>query len=262
MTLTELLVVVAVMAIMLGISVPTAQHLMDSFQSSTGVRHLINGALSNARAIAVRHQAYAGVRFQEDAEGHTYMILIIHDKEETDDAQGFRAVIGRKPMKLPEDVGVISPYWIDRTKFGINSWNKLVRTQLKDGYLDDTNLVQILGAMRNRYLLDASTFSVVFSPQGKLTTHAVQCLLSSAEDTVFNITNKVESGDAMFLQDDLSNDGIGPEMSVQTFMIYSKKQYRQTIATARCSNYLDNIESDYISPYTGEIVMEYNEESP
>ena len=116
MTLTELLVVIAVMALLLGISVPTVQHLKDSFESSTGVRHLINAALSNARAIAVRHQAYAGVRFQEDAEGNTCMIFIIHDPGYdpanapdplgTGLANGFRAVTGRKPMRLPEDVGV------------------------------------------------------------------------------------------------------------------------------------------------------------
>ena len=50
---------VAVMAILLGISVPTAQHLKKSFESSTGVRNLINAALSNARAIAIRREGSA-----------------------------------------------------------------------------------------------------------------------------------------------------------------------------------------------------------
>jgi prepilin-type N-terminal cleavage/methylation domain-containing protein len=192
MTLTEILVVVTVMAILLGISVPTAQHLMDSFESSTGVRYLINAALSNARAIAVRNQAYAGVRFQEGLDGFTYMTFIIYDKEATGDADGFKAVAGRKPMKLPQDIRVVD-----------------------------------IGAL-NRC-------SVVFSPAGKLTIHSVQCLPASPGDTIFN-----SNGLSMFSSD------AGDSSSVQSFRIHSKDDYTD----------------EHISPYTGEIVMEYREDMP
>lgn len=184
MTLTELLVVIAIMAILLGITIPTAQHLMNSFEDSTGVRYLINAALSNARAIAVRNQTYAGVRFQE-ADGYTYMIFIVHDMQATGAANGFKAVKGRKPMKLPEGVSV----------------NKC---------------------------------SVIFSPAGKLTTHLVQCLPASSADTIFN-----SNGSSMFGQDGSAGT------SVQSFMLRSN----------------DSSEYEYISPYTGELVMEYREKS-
>lgn len=171
MTLTEILVVVAVMAILLGISVPTAQHLMDSFESSTGVRYLINAALSNARAIAVRNQAYAGVRFQTAAGGNTYMIFIVHDPDATGYANGFRAVMGRQPMKLPEGVTVNDCF-------------------------------------------------VVFSPAGKLTTHSV---------------NMNGSGGTSMRQITISKEG----------------KYNSGTESS----------NEYISPYTGELVMEYREKS-
>ena len=105
MTLTELLVVVAVMAILMSVSVPVAKKLMESYQSSAGARELIDAALSNARAIAVREQVYAGVRFQQKDE-ITYIVLIIHDFNTTGDEEGFRVVLGRKPLPLPEDVKI------------------------------------------------------------------------------------------------------------------------------------------------------------
>ena len=136
MSLTEILVVVSIMAILMGISIPAAKQLMHSFESSAGVRHLINAALSNARAIAVREQTYAGVRFQEDAEGHAYITFIVHDPDPSPDgtglAYGFRAVMGRRPMKMPEDVGVLSGYWVDRTSFYPNNWNNLAKS-ISDG---------------------------------------------------------------------------------------------------------------------------------
>ena len=149
MTLTELLVVVAVMTILLGISVPTAQQLMDSFESSTGVRHLINAALSNARAIAVRQQAYAGVRFQQNIDGNTYMIFIVQDTPANMGglANGFRAVIGRKPMKLPENVGV------NQCSVVFSPAGKLTNHQVwvrnKDGVTDDTSNDTIFNIQAN-----------------------------------------------------------------------------------------------------------------
>ena len=206
-SLTEILVVIAVMAILMGISVPAAKKLAESFESGTGTRQLINAALSNARAIAVRNQTYAGVRFQQDASGNTYMIFIVHDKDATGLANGFRAVIGRKPMKLPEDV-VLSA---------------------------------ILSAGKTE------TFSVVFSSAGKLTIHSVRTFNKDAKsddssnDTIFNTQNNISAGLAMFLQDS------GDFVSTQSIIISSKKEPGV-------------FKTEFISPYTGELVMEYREQ--
>lgn len=208
MTLTELLVVIAIMAILLGITVPTARHLMDSFKASTGVRYLINAALSNARAIAVRNQAYAGVRFQQGADGYTYMIFIVHDMEGTGYANGFRAVMGRKPMKLPEDVGILA-----------NTFSAASTNAENDTLIDGAG-----------ELSDACNFSVIFSNAGKLTIHPVQ--MNGSE-----------------------------ESSVQSVIIFSQKELRAVPENSRWSDYFSKRKIDYISPYTGELVMEYREKT-
>lgn len=105
LTLTELVVVISVMAILMGIAVPAIKGIMKSFDSGTSVRQLINAALSGSRAIAIREQSYAGVRFQRKGDD-CYMVFIVHDPAATGAAFGFRAVAGRKPMKLPSDVTV------------------------------------------------------------------------------------------------------------------------------------------------------------
>ncbi|MCI0499560.1 MAG: prepilin-type N-terminal cleavage/methylation domain-containing protein [Planctomycetales bacterium] len=192
LSLTEILVVVGIMAVLMAISIPAARGLINSFESTASVRQLINAALSNARAIAVRQQTYAGARFQQNRDGSTYMIFIVHDKDATGDAYGFRAVTGRKPMKLPEKVTV-------------------------------------------------QKSSVIFSPQGKLTIHGVQCLKGAVNDTIFNTQANVDNGSAMFVQDDDEAD------SVQSITILSKTGSPTT---------------EHISPYTGELVMEYREQKP
>lgn len=254
MTLTELLVVVAIMAVLLGISVPTAQHLKESFESSTSVRHLINAALGNARAMAVREQTYVGVRFQQDAEGNSYMIFIVQDKEATGLAYGFRAVMGRKPMQLPEDVGVLA-----------NVFSPGNTDAQNDALIDESF------EWRN-----ANTFSIVFSPAGKLVTHPVRArnmdgltegdLPQLSNDTIFNTKPVVDlpNKKAMFCQDDYfagntqgyPDLGLGEETSVQDLILYSKKELNAVSATARWSGYFSILKTDFISPYTGELIFE------
>jgi len=206
----EILVVVSIMAILMGIAIPAAKSLMASFESGTGVRQLINAALSSARAIAVREQTYAGVRFQQDKDGHTYIVLIEHDPDPSPNgtglANGFRAVTGRKPMKLPEETT-------------LNGVSKLTGP------------------------------SVVFSPQGKLTIHPVRTSTqdgTAGNDTIFNTQANVDAGIAMLVQDSSDFN------STQSITIQRKGKDGVVIESNR----------EYISPYTGELVMEYREQKP
>ncbi len=125
LTLTELVVTVAVVAILLGVAVPAARRLMDSLQGGAGTHALISAALNNARAIAVREQKYAGIWFHR-TQDKTYMILMVHDYEGTTYANGFRAVQGRQSIALPDGMLAASINNSQRFPVVFNSAGRLV----------------------------------------------------------------------------------------------------------------------------------------
>jgi prepilin-type N-terminal cleavage/methylation domain-containing protein len=236
MTLTELLVVMAVMVIMLAIAAPVAKKLAQTLGESTGARSVIAAAMSNARAIAVRDQKYAGVRFQQDSSGKQYLILIINDPNATGLANGFRAIQGKKPMALPDDVGVIA-----------------------DGTYSDTTTVIALNTPAG--MTHATTFTVLFSPAGKYVTHLARVRNkdkkaepdNTSNDNIFNTQTNVSNGKAMFKQDDYSPE-LYEENSVSSFVIYSKKELDKVDTAKRWSGYLSKLDKDFINPYTGELI--------
>jgi Tfp pilus assembly protein FimT len=233
MTLTELLVVMSVMVILMALSLPVAQKLAQSLGESTGTRDIISAAMSNARAIAIRDQKYAGVRFQQDSAGKQYVVLIIHDPNQTNLANGFYAIQGKKPMALPDDVGVITG----------------------DTYTD--TLLDTQPEMTN-----ATTFSVTFSPAGKFVTHPVRVrnkdgkTNDTSNDKVFNTQVNITNGKAVFLQDDYPppTGGLTEENSVSSFVIYNKKDLNKVTTDKRWSGYLSVLEKAFVNPYTGELV--------
>ena len=281
-TFSELLVVVAAMMLLTLLAVPAAKKILASFESGRGVRQVIAAALSNARAIAAKEQRYAGVRFQQDLNGDQYMIFIIHDPADpptaaqlaldpyatgTGLANGFRAVEGKKPMKLPSTIGVMDLKLVNRatvTEVDVNNNNQL----------DD----QPPGEWKY-FLSECTTFSIVFSPSGRLVLHDVrirnrhgipdtqaQVNVSSSDD-IFNKQTAVFAGSAMFMQDDYFaapwspyptyNPGYGEEMSRNCFVIYDKKRLEALPPTRRWTDYfqqLARLEKVYVNPHTGELV--------
>lgn len=225
MTLTELLVVMSVMVILLAIAAPVAKKLAQSLGEATGARSIIAAAMSNARAIAIREGHYAGVRFQQDSSGKQYIVLIIHDEPGTTYANGFRAIQGKKPMALPDDVGVIA-----------------------DGAYSDTTAFGTIALDTTVGMTNATTFSILFSPAGKYVTHAVRVYNSIGTDNVFNTQANITNGKAMFLRDSSDENG------VSSFVIYSKKELEKQPADKRWSGYLGKLDKEFVNPYTGELV--------
>jgi len=264
-TLVELLTVVSVILVLAVVGLPAAKKVLDSFESSGSIRYLVSAALANARAIAAREQAYAGLRFQQDLDGNQYMIFIVNDPAQppsasdlivdptltgTGLANGFRAVTGYKPMKLPVNVGVM--YCADSDN---------------DNDIDDDDIDE------DWKLTDATTFSIVFSPAGKLVVHDVRVRNkdgyvdstvneNTSNDQVFNKKVAVDVGKAMFYQDDYVGDGsnsypnlgLGEEPSRNNFVIYDKRALEAVNADSRWTDYLRHLEVIYISPYTGQII--------
>ena len=64
-TLVEMTVVVAIAALMVGLTIPVANMLLNSFESESGAKSIISSAMASARAIAAKEQRYAGIRFQK-----------------------------------------------------------------------------------------------------------------------------------------------------------------------------------------------------
>ena len=264
-TLTEMVVVLATMSLLVAFGLPVMRMIRESFESKTGGKSMISAALSTARAIAAKEQHYAGIRFQRDSDGNQYMIFIIHDFEKTGLNPGFRAVQNLKPTKLPENMGVMNSRV--RINHGTNSRDaeETLDEPLNAAYLDDTNPQNLGPDQKNIYITDTSSFSIVFSPNGKQVMRDVRVrnrdgiyqpdmATKISRDSIFNSPQNITTyGMGKFIQDDYAELGLGAESSRNSFIIYDKIRFDKLNAIERF-NYLSRLEPVYINPYTGTII--------
>ncbi len=262
LTLIETTLVVATIALMLGLALPAVRALVASFPSEGGTKSIIQAALNSARTMAVTHQRYVGVRFQKACRSNDpadplkglldapqYMVFIVHEEPKTLNlASGFRALEGHEPIRLPDTIGVMD---LTRVK--------------SDADLDGP-----------AELSDATTFSVVFSPAGKLVMETVQVRnrdgqvdsasnTSVSADDVFNKKAQVDAGIGMFYQDDYfaatwsayPSLGLGPETSCTSFVLYDRQAFRRAYEKKRAwTEYLreQSAGAVLVSPYTGDLI--------
>jgi len=266
LTLIEMTLVVATIALLVGFAVPAVRSLLGSFHSEGGARSMIEATLSSARAMAVSHQRYVGVRFQKgciakDAsrpldrlvEAPQYMIFIMHDKEATGLGSGFRAIEGLQPVRLPETMGVMA-----------------LGAMAEDAATGDEDFDT------TEELNDVMTFSVVFSPAGKLIVHDVQVRNrdgvadpdngsggsgGASHDQVFNSPKNIcTDGTGRFVQDDYPALGLEKEPSVTSFVLYDRERLAEVFERdppGVWSEYLQRLAVDetiFVSPYTGKLI--------
>jgi len=169
-TLIEMLVVIGIIALMIAATTPAVLALVKSNKLSAA-RNLIRSALVLAQAHAAQSQRYAGVRFQFDRDGwekgQQYLVLI--EKAAPGSATyEYNAIPNTKPATLPMGIGVIA-------------LNAVVasNSNLSNGNLDD-DLDHALGG-----LLNATTFSIIFSPTGQMVVKKVQALARDVDDKTF-----------------------------------------------------------------------------
>lgn len=247
-SLVEMLVVIGIIAILVGLAVPAINAMQKSF-NSTGAEGMISAALSTARTLAISNQQYAGVRFQKvysqnnSLEADQYMIFIIYDSaNERGWVCGFTAVAGYKPMKLPENVSVIDKIILNRSlNADCDCTLSCVEKPLEDTDLDNTVI--------NKSITDTSTFSIVFSPAGKLVSHKLRCARKSVNDDVFN-----DLPTGMFVEDNYEDSGIGVEMSRMNFVIYDRGKFKNLKTSNERWDYLSELKTIYVNAYTGEII--------
>ena len=260
-TLAEMTIVIGIAALMLGLAVPAANMLLNSFESESGAKSIISSAMASARAIAAKEQRYAGIRFQkrydptdtDPLKASQYIIFIVYDHDRTQLKNGFRAADGISPIKLPDSIGVMDLF-VD--ELPVNT----------DAQINEPNEVN-----------DTTTFSIIFSPSGKLVIHDVQTRnrdgcpvwtgpstpsIDNSLDDVFNTLTMLNSSinpAGMFVQD---NDayhvyGYQREPSRNSFVIYDTKKFKQAYNNGTpYSSYLNQLKLIYINPYTGTIINE------
>jgi hypothetical protein len=257
LSLIEETLVVAIVAVLLYLAVPAAKYLFNNIETPAGVRAMIGSALNSAKAIASREQRYVGIRFQHEyykddpqnspLKTPQYMIFIIYDNEKTNLVDGFRAVEGIEPVKLPENIGVMD--------LVIN------KTTIID---DDAQITNDLD------LCDTTSFSLIFSPSGRLVVADVQTRnrdgagnQDTSKDDIFNTEGQVNKEVAMFVQDSepahnpANKMGLEPEPSRRSFIIYDRNVLRNLPVGKRYSMYLEDLKNKkmiYINPYTGTFI--------
>ena len=279
-SLTEMVVVVAILALLTGFGLPAIRSLQKSFETGSGVTATINAALSTARAIAAKEQRYAGVRFQQDLDGNQYMIFILQDPAIME--YGFRAVKGVSPIKLPENIIVMDLVLVERNYNSGNHQNYITaETEINS----DTKISD------EKDITDIASFSILFSPTGKLVVHKVQVrnkdgLVDSSSnsnvsyDDVFNKKLQVDQkyngygvndsppGAGMFYQDDYYNSGnnlnsygdlgLGPEFSRSSLIICQKDKFKEVFEDDYSdTNYLQQVSAQrlYVNAYTGTLII-------
>ena len=264
-SIIELLVVMAIVAALVALAIPAINAMQKSF-NSTGTESMISAALATARTLAISNHQYAGVRFQKiyDSAGalkaDQYMIFIIFDSEKETGSVGwvcgFVAVEGYKPIKLPENVGVIDKIrrrvHVSKDCDDLIPQDPLVLSDLDDSANPDPN-------GNNINITDTSTFSILFSPAGKLVSHEIRCgKRRNNNDDVFNTKNNMDAvpPKGMFLQDDFDAYGIGVEISRREFYIYNRSEFEKLTVGSRRWNYLNGPRTERysVNAYTGEII--------
>lgn len=242
-----MIVVVGGISLLAFFAMPAVRMLLRSFESEGGTRSMIQAALSSARAIAASEHRYAGIRFQvrrdpdTPYEGRQYMIFIIHDYDGTGLANGFRAVDGFNPIILPESIGVMD------TLLGS-------ATPLPD--------VSVFDFDEPWQLSDTMSFSIVFSPTGKLARHDVQIRNrngrtdNTSDDDIFNTGANVLRRIGMFIQDDYAILGLDKELSRIGFIMIDRREF-DLMSNANRLDYVDMLANDqmnYVNAYTGRII--------
>ena len=270
-TLTEMVVVIGIAALMLGLAVPAANMLLNSFESESGAKSIISSAMASARAIASKEQCYAGIRFQkrydpanpDPLKASQYIIFIVKENDRNlsgNLVNGFRAVKGIQPIKLPDSIGVmdlvVRTDW-DTTAYAASSQAIGAQSINADMYINGLAEVN-----------DTTAFSIVFSPSGKLVIHEVRVrnrdgdfrpsTLTDSSDDIFNSPdNIINNNTGMFVQDDYAYLGYGAEYSRNSFIIYDTKKFNQAYKNGTpYSGYLNQLKLIYVNPYTGTIINE------
>jgi prepilin-type N-terminal cleavage/methylation domain-containing protein len=261
-SLIELLTVLGIIAALVAFAIPSIKAMQKSVDS-TGAESMISAALSTARTIAISQQRYAGVRFQKAYDGNNplkgdqYMIFVINNPDVSNVDHLFVAIPGYKPIKLPENTGIIDK--IIRTSNGTSE------TDARTENANEKAVIYNYLSSLDRTLTDTSAFSIVFTPSGKVARHDIRIrnqkgdyqpttFTQSGDDQVFNSTDNIKKGLGLFAQDDYAELGLGGEKSRTIFYLYDRDKFDKMTDNTQRWDYLKDLKPISLNPYTGEII--------
>jgi len=269
-SLVELLVVIGIIALLVGLSMPAINAMQKSFDS-TGSEGMISAALATARTLAISNKpaTYAGVRFQKaynkngpQIDADQYMIFVVNDEPKNmgNLDEGFRAIEGYKPIKLPKNIGLIDK------KVRTNNGTSDVAARTGSANERDIITNDLDDLIVERTMTDTSAFSIVFSPAGKLVIHDIRVRNkkgdyrspdpnASGNDNVFNSYKNIKDNNTgQFVQDDYADLGLGGEQSRSKFYIYDRGIFEKMTDKTQRMNYLNELKFIYVNPYTGALI--------
>ena len=269
-----MLVVLTIMTLLFAAGVPAIKALQSAFSSTGSVSTMVEAVLASARARAMRDQRYVGVRFQEDLEGHQYMVFVQHDYDETGLAPGVRAIEGLRAIKLPDHFCVLDLKVRTNHDDATDPNDETVRPEdLLDA---GANVVDLASGtenkddrdlLRNKYWIDMSTFSIMFSGAlGTVETRETRTrnrrgvyrpeTVGNPFDDVFNSPINIIDHDAgRFIQDDYPEFGLGEELSRHLFVICDRSTFASLTLPAEKHAYLLSLPGRYVNRHNGTSVV-------
>lgn len=271
-TLVEMLIVVAIMAILVGMSVPAVRSTIRSHHR-TAAQNMVAAALNLAKAHAAQTQRYAGIRFQPEVRynynekyyyltGKQYLVLIECNPYDTAyNYNIFNAVPDTKPQPLPNGLNAISGVV---SLLGSPDDDDNLRNTIDDPR-DTAN--NHFNTSRTFTLLNAQTFTFVFSPNGSLVVRDVFVRERNNSDMVFGRRDRIEQPvDPPLLFHDGWNTSQttvwcpNNEPSAASLFLYETDALESIPANARYSQFfmdydtVPDIQKFVINTYTGSII--------
>ncbi|MCK5269169.1 MAG: prepilin-type N-terminal cleavage/methylation domain-containing protein [Sedimentisphaerales bacterium] len=260
-TLIEMLVVVAIIAVLAALSLPNTMGIIRSHRAAA-TKNLIRNALAQAQAHAAVTQKYAGVRFQFTKDqwqnNRQYLVLIENEPGLVPAVGGipvrrsydrFVAIRNAKAAALPVGMGVISQ-----------------AASGSVGILDDYGVDSVRGE---------TTFSIIFSPMGQLVTKDVYLrpkddfdaagLPIFSDDAIVNTQSDVDNGiGLLYCDDDGSVECRWGESSALGLYIFDADKLMSIDGlnmndiqkAEERAIYIQSLEPILINIYTGTIIKE------
>lgn len=175
-TLIEMTVVIGIILVLLTLAVPTLSTLTE-VPAQGAVRTSLRGLCTSARTRAVQKQQYVGIRFQQDVLGRTLAIMVEPPRPGSEDPYynyvngcplDFDGVYPSDPncdyLTLVAVTGIEPVVLAKNVELAEGDIGDMPTAALQNGALDPT----VAGPQGTTNLIDATTFTVVYSPAGQI----------------------------------------------------------------------------------------------